>query len=420
LQNKNKIAVRILAGVIILFTLTLWTSGLRAQVWIPQNSGTDDELRSVWFNSSMEGWTVGHMGTAVFTINSGMNWVPVNISGEDLNDIAFKNPATGLIVGQNGRILRTSNGGIMWNMIMSNVNSDLNTVAFGDNGNAYAAGEQGVILKSTNDGITWVRIDSALFDDKANFNGSAAKGTGFAIFAGDGGVIAATTNSGMNFTFENSGTDRDLRAVFFLNALTGFIGGKENVLLFTSNGGENWIARNSGLDMDSGDAEVNGIFFISSMTGWAVGDHGAIFMTTNAGMTWMPENSQTTEDLNDVFFADANHGWAVGHDGTIRFRGMPNGIEQNHETAANFRLEQNYPNPFNPSTKINYAIAKNSFVSLAVYDIRGLKVKSLVNAQQSPGSYSIEFNASALPSGIYFYKLETNEFTQTRKMILIK
>jgi hypothetical protein len=85
-----------------------------------------------------------------------------------------------------------------------------------------------------------------------------------------------------------------------------------------------------------------------------------------------------------------------------------------------YDLKQNYPNPFNPETKISFDIPKQGFVSLRIYDLLGREVRTLVNEVKSPGSYNIDFNASELSSGVYFYKLETNGFTDIKKMMLIK
>jgi len=96
------------------------------------------------------------------------------------------------------------------------------------------------------------------------------------------------------------------------------------------------------------------------------------------------------------------------------------GINQISELAATYSLKQNYPNPFNPSTKIQYAIAKAGFVSLKVYDMTGKVVADLVNANQTTGAYEVDFNASTLASGVYYYKLESQGFAETKKMLLIK
>jgi murein tripeptide amidase MpaA len=89
-------------------------------------------------------------------------------------------------------------------------------------------------------------------------------------------------------------------------------------------------------------------------------------------------------------------------------------------TPAQYSLSQNYPNPFNPSTTINYQIPQSGKVSLIVYDILGREVASLVNGFKSAGSYTITFNSSSLPSGIYFYQLKVNDFLFLKKMILLK
>ena len=85
-----------------------------------------------------------------------------------------------------------------------------------------------------------------------------------------------------------------------------------------------------------------------------------------------------------------------------------------------FALYQNYPNPFNPTTKIKFDIAKSSATSVIIYDMLGQETATLVNEVLAPGSYQYSFTASNLPSGIYYYSIKTDEFTQVRKMILIK
>lgn len=95
-------------------------------------------------------------------------------------------------------------------------------------------------------------------------------------------------------------------------------------------------------------------------------------------------------------------------------------VTTNTQVPEKFFLYQNYPNPFNPTTNIKFDLAKNGLVKLFVYDITGKSVATLVNGQLSAGSYSYDFNASGLASGIYFYKVETPEFTAIKKMILVK
>ncbi len=85
-----------------------------------------------------------------------------------------------------------------------------------------------------------------------------------------------------------------------------------------------------------------------------------------------------------------------------------------------YSLQQNYPNPFNPNTKIRFSLPRSSFTKIIIYDVVGKEINNLVNSKFSAGIYEAEFNASNLSSGIYFYKLITEDFTETKKMVLIK
>lgn len=108
---------------------------------------------------------------------------------------------------------------------------------------------------------------------------------------------------------------------------------------------------------------------------------------------------------------------------TVAITGFPalTGVNNNGGlTPARFELSQNYPNPFNPQTTIKFAAAKDGNVKLNVFDINGKLVKTLVNQRVIVGNYSVDFDASDLSSGVYFYTLETPEFKETKKMILIK
>ena len=95
-------------------------------------------------------------------------------------------------------------------------------------------------------------------------------------------------------------------------------------------------------------------------------------------------------------------------------------IDNSNSAPLSFRLYQNYPNPFNPSTTIKYSLPKEGIVTLKVYNVLGKEVKTLVNEFENAGVYNVSFNASELPSGIYFYRLISGNFTQVKKLILLK
>lgn len=98
----------------------------------------------------------------------------------------------------------------------------------------------------------------------------------------------------------------------------------------------------------------------------------------------------------------------------------PLGVESETYLPQSFKLFQNYPNPFNPSTNIQYTISNKQLVQVRVYDILESEVATLVNQEQNAGSYSVDFNAKYLSSGVYFYRLQAGSFVQTRKMIILK
>jgi hypothetical protein len=92
----------------------------------------------------------------------------------------------------------------------------------------------------------------------------------------------------------------------------------------------------------------------------------------------------------------------------------------NNHIPEGFNLGQNYPNPFNPGSKFKVQIAKLSYVKVIVYDVIGKEIETLVNEQLKPGTYEVEFDGSKYSSGVYFYKMTTGSFTETKKMVLIK
>ncbi|MBN1633036.1 MAG: T9SS type A sorting domain-containing protein [Ignavibacteria bacterium] len=113
-------------------------------------------------------------------------------------------------------------------------------------------------------------------------------------------------------------------------------------------------------------------------------------------------------------------GWYVDDIKILGYQGPATGTGNWYVTPYKYALSQNYPNPFNPSTSIRYEIPNGSFVKLVVYDALGREVQTLINEKQSPGTYEITFNASRYPSGVYYYKLTAGEFSDTKRMVLIK
>lgn len=144
------------------------------------------------------------------------------------------------------------------------------------------------------------------------------------------------------------------------------------------------------------------------------GTNWTVYNTSNSGL---PDNSvfSPTIDVSSNKWIRTGHGLAVYNEG-----GVITSIKDNTQVLAQIKsiLYQNYPSPFNPTTTIKYSIPKTSNVKLKVFDLLGREVTELVNEEKSPGDYTINFNASGLASGIYYYQLRSDKSHQAKKMII--
>jgi hypothetical protein len=116
---------------------------------------------------------------------------------------------------------------------------------------------------------------------------------------------------------------------------------------------------------------------------------------------------------------------ALENDGTKRIALPTTRVELKLPSQENglpkaFGLSQNYPNPFNPATEIHYQVAEPRFVSLRIYNIMGQEISALVQEERQPGRYSATWDGSAYPSGVYYYRMTAGEFSDTRKLLLMK
>ncbi|HMQ99840.1 MAG TPA: T9SS type A sorting domain-containing protein, partial [Ignavibacteria bacterium] len=143
------------------------------------------------------------------------------------------------------------------------------------------------------------------------------------------------------------------------------------------------------------------------------------------GTTWTLSHTHTGAQ-NDISLATDGvgclTGWSAGATGTIaKMTGVPVGInDPTSEIPSSYSLMQNYPNPFNPVTNITFAMPVAGNVELKIYDILGKEVASLVSGNLTAGTHVVPFDASALASGVYIYKLTSGSFIDSKKMVLIK
>ncbi len=396
------------------------------QILSPPNGGVGI-YTSVQFLNSLTGWAGGYAdndpnpdyGVLLKTTNGGETWVWVNLGWSTNFSIKlfFLNENTGWTWISSGQIKKTTDGGTSW-IDQSFDGGSLNSLVFLNSQTGYAAGfpSAGVFRKTTNGGTSWVTIFSIPYQlNKIKFFNEQ---TGWV--SGDQ-YFAKTTDGGNNWIQLLNDNSLDY---FFLNAQTGWVtipGFLYNSAMVkrTTDGGANWISATYPSSFNTNPFSIK---FLDLNTGWCASDKG-MYLSTNGGANWtLKYQSPGTSQYYDFAFIGRDSGWAVGMNMIIRtVNGNVISVNQiSSNVPSEFSLKQNYPNPFNPATKISFNIKNATFASLKIFDMTGKEVKSLVNENIAAGSYEINFNASELNSGVYFYTLKTNEFTETKKMILVK
>jgi photosystem II stability/assembly factor-like uncharacterized protein len=424
-------------------------SSLSISQWVHQNSGTNGSLSSVCFINQNTGWVLGmdSINTIILkTTNGGTNWI-YSSNSNYLNAVQFINQNTGWIVGHMdtwpnyGKVLKSTNGGLNWQNQLNLLYSYLSFVQFIDQNTGWVVGKYNVpprvlILKTTNGGNNWFSQDIGLnFTTNLNSIYFVNQNTGWVAGGSnvpyDTAIILKTTNSGMNWFEQKSIPLNSFYSIFFIDQNTGWTAGFDgwaynSTILKTTNSGMNWIYQDSAA---FNNLQLKSIFFTNQVSGYAVGSAG-IIKSIYGGTNWFYQDTVNFDSaLNSVYFVDQNTGWAVGNNGNILKTtngGNPIGIFPiSKNIPVHFKLNQNYPNPFNPSTNIEFdlpAIANgiSSIIKLAIFDVLGREIAILVNEKLQPGTHEVKWDASKYPSGVYFYKLETNDFMETKKMLLIK
>lgn len=376
-------------------------------------------------------------------------------------DIAFLNKDTGFVSVNSDQFLRTTNGGTNWNIITSFRIFQLEKIdsktVYGinpagnrlyrtfDGGHSFDTipvggwcsisfinkdtgwiGSLSGILKTTNGGLsvqlisTNVNCGNYINLLKQKYNNEYY---GFHISSG---FLNKTTNSGVNWMNINNGLS-NVGRVFFFNKDTGWATSGFWSTHITTNGGSNWIFQF--YDDNSGGE----IYFINPKKGWQGGGFLHFFATTNEGLTWGRQNTPLPF-ANQLFFNDSLLGWSgesgiaktTNGGGAITYIGIDSLITN---IPISFILKQNYPNPFNPQTIILFSLAKNSVVSLTIYDISGKQILRLYNKTYlTVGNYKtvIDFAKLNVSSGVYLYtlRIEDNKskelYQKTRKMSYVK
>ena len=438
----------------ILIFLVVSNVALSQSGWIVHPTGVNSILHDVYFINANTGWIVGDT-TAVFkSTNGGLNWMKQNINyigDTELFSIKFINANTGFAAGGHhsgyydfyyAYIFKTTNGGINWFTLYNNQGGGswlINSILPLNESTIYITGEgifgmwatTGGVYKSTNGGLNFSLSFKRGQSNSVYFINSQT-GWASAYYATDYGVknefIYKTTNAGANWVEQYIDTTEDamvIRKIQFVNENSGYaISGTPNDrtrFYKTTNGGNHWDTTNYG------NRKYETLFFIDENTGWrggcAIPDSSCVAYTSNGGASWILQRRGVIARVYSLYFINALTGWAAMWDGTIMKTttgGFVSVSNLGNEIPSEYKLHQNYPNPFNPTTNIRFDIPRSTQIKLIIYDALGREVATLINEKLSAGSYEVDWNGSGYPSGVYFYKLETETFKQTKRMVLLK
>ena len=410
------------------------------QAWHTLFYGQALQYNCVYFIDANTGWIASSdidgaspsSGSVMRTSNGGITWTSEN-SGVSYRNLFFINNLTGWAVGDkyvfNGvsrYIFKTTNGGVDFTEQYSETGGTDKMVAvkFANANTGYAI-SRSKIFKSTDSGISWITQETT----GGGFNTLCVMGSNAAAICSEYDSHFYTNDGGVNWNEYIQTDNNHFNTMFYYNMSVGWLGDRTGKILSTFNGPGGYITFNNGFSNKN-------LFFVSQTLGWGTNDFATISRTTNSGQNWsfliMPYPDM---HFSSMFFLNSNTGWIVGkgtgqagESKSIILRTTTSGLTSVYPIGNivpdNFFLSQNYPNPFNPITRINYELPITNYVSIKVYDALGNEVETLVNEKQNAGSYSVDFNASlygsGLPSGIYFYKLVTEKFSETKKMILVK
>lgn len=434
--------------------------------WVFKFSAPGKVFKDISFTNLQVGYIVTELGSVYKTTNGGDNWVSVMNLGFPYYwyGVYALSPDTVVIAGFNDQgvistgVIRWSfNGGTSWtNDITLHLSGSgvgwLTHIHFFDQNRGVVMAEfNGGVHYTTNGGKdstawTYVQVNS----DGGWFAGDIdAKPAG--NVSATGIHFAKSTNFGINWTSGPSADNVFDGGVSFANdLLVGWTGGGEispSVLGWvhsTSDGGQTWSQR-----LNTFPWPIRSVKLFTDSLGIAVGgsinqDSGGIFSSTNSGINWNRDVYTGAEMFSYDTKSptpDSTYIWCVGSTGgSTGFTGKLYEAKASILTGINiisdevphqFVLFQNYPNPFNPGTTIkfdipnelvplNKGVQRGLSAKLVIYDILGREVASVINTQLRPGTYTVTWNASNYPSGIYFYKLSTGQYTQSKSMILLK
>lgn len=400
---------------------------------------TTSQITDIQYSGVFNCWATHTSMGLVFSTNSGINWTSISFYDSTFttlfNGVYFLISQTGWAVGGAMQIRKTTNGGFNWvRQIPPPLAGVLNSVHFFDQNTGIAIGRKtanynSCILRTNDGGNLWYEVIASTSNENelsAQFWFNSTTG-----WICGRNILLKSTNGGLNYTNyylnipPTANGQNALLSIHFVNPSTGWIGGSnldhKNIYI-TTNGGLNWTFQNNPVAQYTY-SQINDIRFIDINRGWAAHGtpgSGTILFTTNSGVNWViDDNTNTWFDclwtVNDATVYCGASG------GKIWYTGIPSSVKKINENLPEiFSLLQNYPNPFNSMTNIKWQMLNAGYAKITVYDLMGRETAILVNEKLQAGTYEVKWNAGNLPSGVYYYKLTAGDYSEVRRMILIR
>jgi hypothetical protein len=389
----------------LVFFLFTSTDPLNAQ-WIQTNGPLTEVTYSlaVGINGASDSilYAGTYLGGVFLSTNYGDNWIEIDggnfstgdtgFTRRDIRALAAIRNGTGgisLFAGTDGSgVFFSQNADTIWTPVNTGLtNKSISALVINSNGkgdtNLYALTGNGVFL-STNKGVNWISTNTELRGYYGFVVGRKATGDTILFkLDGSGGVLRSTDNGG-TWTASSNG--------LLSYATVTCLAVHDTIIYAGCSGYGVYYSLNGGIDWVSG----GGIQYSQPMVTLAVGGRYLFAGVSSPSMSlrsvWRRPLSEMLTSVKDRY----------------------------EQKPFNFTLEQNYPNPFNPTTNISFTLPTKDNITLKVFNLLGKEVATLFSGMASAGNHIVQFDASSFTSGIYFYRLRTEKFNETKKLILLK
>lgn len=431
----------------------IYSSTDGGMTWAQNQIALGIQSNSVYFTGVQTGYITGASpNNLIKTSDGGNNWTVVHSGANNLKSVMFSDSIRGLSVGENGAIYKTTTGGEIWNVQYSGTTEMLNSVFYRDSLKGVVVGNNGLILTTITGGdlpnFKLISGTVKFADNNENVTHGFVKAIKYdtatsTIITIDSGRILPNGEYLIKVPFGDSTDimayqDDELDCVpTYYPSTTHW---QEATTIYPNVNRSNIDIRVYRLDTTSTsvgyvagyiykdifrleDEHLPGsVIYVkdgNKFKGFGIADSlGRYKVNLPVGNFKVHVNRYGYK--SDSLIVQLQHPNIIKDTLNFYLEKHTSGVTTNENNPVVFILEQNYPNPFNPETSIEYSLGRSSFVRLAIYDLRGRLITILENDDKTAGKHAVRFEASDLPSGVYFYKLETEYFTASRSMILLK